>query len=579
VPAAGPVARGRFRQKLWRLERVFDSLAQMLVTTHRQRSFDDLGTPLSAVTFVVLDLETTGGSPNSCAITEVGAVKFRGGELLATFQTLVNPGALIPPEITFLTGITQTMVMPAPKIEEVIGSFLRFVGKAVIVGHNVRFDLRFLAAATDTHGWPRLDNVVVDTCALARRLVRDEVPNCKLATLATHLRAVHRPTHRALDDAWATAEVLHSLLERAGSMGVLGLDDLVALPKMAAHPQVSKLKLTAALPRGPGVYLFRDGAGNVLYVGKAANLRRRVRSYFSSDDRRKVWPLLREVAAIDHVVCPNDLEAAVLEVRLIHRFAPRYNRRTKHWRRYAYLKLTLDERFPRLSVVKVPRAGDGCLYLGPLASRGAAKLVAEAIHTSVPLRRCAARPGRVSRVAPCTAAQLGVASCPCAGTITEADYGALVERVVRGLTIDPAQLLDPLAERMRALARAARFEEAADVRNRAAALARAVTRQHRLDALRNAGRLEIELAGEGGAVVEDGVLHTAVPANLSSVNGADTAPPAVASPGTTLPRQLADEVGTIVSWLEARANRVRVVRCEGDLAWPFPPLPSFEPVG
>jgi DNA polymerase-3 subunit epsilon len=543
-----------------------------------QQSFDDLGTPLCDVTFVILDLETTGGSPKTCAITEVGAVKFRGGEPLGTFQTLVNPGVPIPPEITYLTGITEAMVWPAPPIEAVLGPFVSFIGKSVIVGHNVRFDLGFLAAAMDRHGWPRFTNVTVDTCGLARRLIRDEVPNCKLSTLADHLRSGHKPTHRALDDARATAEVLHALLERAGSLGVFGLDDLVALPTVASHPQLAKLKLAASLPRAPGVYLFRDGGGRVLYVGKAVNLRRRVRSYFSSDDRRKVGALLREVATIDHVVCSGELEASVLEVRLIHQLAPRYNRRTKHWRRYAYLKLTLDERFPRLSVVRVPRPGDGCLYVGPLASSSAAHHVAEAILTAVPLRRCAARNGAGRRDGPCTPAQLGVAACPCAGAITEQDYAVIVERVVAGLTNDPATLLDPLASRMRALAAAGRYEEAADMRDRAAALSRALSRQRRLDALRRAGRLEVEVPGEGWAVVDQGLLHaawaagTTMPALLSSPRPAGS--DATASP---LARELADEVATVAAWLEARAGRLRIVDCERALAWPLPRLPSFDP--
>src|SRR5256714_13325490 len=123
-----------------------------------QRSFDDMGTPLCDVTFVVLDLETTGGSPLNCAITEVGAIKLRGGECLGTFQTLVNPGVAIPPEITYLTGITEAMVLPAPPIEEVLPSLLEFVGDGVIVGHNVRYDLGFLNAALARAGRARLSN-------------------------------------------------------------------------------------------------------------------------------------------------------------------------------------------------------------------------------------------------------------------------------------------------------------------------------------------------------------------------------------------------------------------------------------
>src|SRR5438094_8437314 len=109
-----------------------------------QRSFEDLGTPLHEVTFCVVDLETTGGSPDQCEITEVGAVKIRGGECLGTFQTLVNPGVPIPPFITVLTGITESMVYPAPRIAEVLPAFLEFLGDAVLVGHNVRFDISFL---------------------------------------------------------------------------------------------------------------------------------------------------------------------------------------------------------------------------------------------------------------------------------------------------------------------------------------------------------------------------------------------------------------------------------------------------
>src|SRR4051795_13334629 len=135
-----------------------------------QRSFDDLGTPLHDVTFCVVDLETTGGSAVDCAITEIGAVKLRGGRCLGTFATLVNPGVAIPPTITVLTGITQSMVLPAPRIETVLPSLLEFIGDAVIVGTNIRFDLGFLPPALERAGHPPLANRNVDTYALAKRL-------------------------------------------------------------------------------------------------------------------------------------------------------------------------------------------------------------------------------------------------------------------------------------------------------------------------------------------------------------------------------------------------------------------------
>src|SRR5207237_7600767 len=129
-----------------------------------------------------------------CAITEIGAVKLQGGRCLGTFATLVNPGVLIPPAITVLTGITQSMVVPAPRIEQVLPSFLEFAAGAVIVGHNIRFDLSFLDAALMRHGHAKLPHRSIDTCALSRRLFADEMPNHKLGTPPELLRLDHRPT-------------------------------------------------------------------------------------------------------------------------------------------------------------------------------------------------------------------------------------------------------------------------------------------------------------------------------------------------------------------------------------------------
>jgi DNA polymerase-3 subunit epsilon len=546
-----------------------------------QRSFEDLGQPLATVTFVVLDLETTGASPETCAITEVGAVKVRAGEVLGTFQTLVNPGLPVPPAITVLTGITEAMLVPAPKIGDVLGPFTGFVGDAVIVGHNVAFDLRFLRAAMDAHGYARFTNTVVDTCALARRLVREEVPNCRLSTLADRFRTGRRPTHRALDDAWATVDVLHALLERAGSIGVLGLDDLVALPRVGAHPQLGKLALVNRLPRCPGVYVFRDAGQRPLYVGKAVDLRRRVRSYFTGDDRRKVGPLLRELHAIDHIACSSELEASVLEVRMIHELTPRYNRRTKHWRGYAYVKLTLDEAWPRLSVVRQVRPADGCVYIGPVGSVGTARRIAAAIEAVAPLRRCTARVGAgvataPLRDAPCTAAQLGVAWCPCAGGVPSDTYQSMVDEVVAALTGDPHPLFAKLGARLSRLAAQHRFEEAAELRDGAAALSRALERQRRYDALRTAGQMRVELPGGAWAVIDGGILRHAGRGEGTLFDGA--APDAGARPPhEPVPRHLVDELATVAAWLDGRATSTRLVRCEGGWALPAARLATFEP--
>jgi DNA polymerase-3 subunit epsilon len=549
-----------------------------------QRSFDDLGTALHDVTFVVIDLETTGGSAADCAITEVGAVKLKGGECLGTYQTLVDPGCAIPPEITVITGITQAMVMRAPRMEAVMPSLLEFIGDGVIVGHNIRFDIGFLNAALAQQGRPRLPHRSIDTLALARRLLRDEVPSCKLGTLADRLRLPHTPSHRALDDALATGDLLHLLLERAGSLGVTGLDDLLVLPKMAGSAQAKKLPLTDGLPREPGVYLFVDGRGEVLYVGKAANLRSRVRSYFSTDERRKIGQLLRETKRIDHHVCRNGLEAAVLELRLIHRHLPRFNRQGTRSSKYPYVKLTLDERFPRLSVVRTVK-DDGALYLGPISSTKRAKRIIEAIESAVPIRRCTARSTNRLERPTCAPAQIGVAACPCSGATSPADYAAMIDDLVDTLTRDPARLLQPLEERIEMLAASERYEEAADVRDRAESLAGALRRTRRFDLLRRAGRVRVSI-GSAWAELDRGLLVACgadgETGSLWDEGLAVEAPTRIPDGATRLPvphRDEADELLTIASWLERNAAKVTLDEVSGVFVEPLPRIPTYAPQG
>jgi DNA polymerase-3 subunit epsilon len=486
----------------------------------RPRPLDAPDTPLSDVTFVVLDLETTGTVPGESRIIEVAAAKYRGGECLGTFQTLVNPGCGLPPFIVALTGITEALVVPAPTIDEVLPTLLEFIGGAVLVGHNLRFDTSFLDADLIARGRPRLANPRVDTLTLARRFVRDEVPDCRLATLAARFRTAVRPTHRALDDVLATAEVLHCLFERAAGFGVLALDDLLGLP--SSPLALRKLPLLAGLPRAAGVYLFRGADGRVLHVGRAADVRNRVRSLFITGGRRRVARLLRETVAIEYLPYGHPLEAAVAQLRLHHAHRPWFDGRPRRWKACAYLKLTAG-RYPRLAVVHAPRA-DGAVYLGPFPGVAPARFVRSAVEAAVPLRRGA---------------------------------GDVVELVRRGLTGEPDLILGPLADRVGALARAGRSGDAAFAQEQLRALSGALRRQAMVDGLRASGRMTVEVAGHeigfdaGRLVAIDGA-----PAPWEVGQGRVGSRPAGARSG----RAEADERLAVARWLrrEARAGSVRV---------------------
>lgn len=537
------------------------------MTVAYQASFEDLGTPLSEVTFCVLDLETTGGSAATCEITEVGAARYRMGEELGSFQTLVNPRMDIPPFITVLTGITQAMVVEAPPLEAVLPSLLEFVGDAVVVGHNLRFDLSFLDTAARRLGYPTVSNRTLDTVALARRLVRPEVRNLKLSTLAAHFRSPVAPTHRALDDARATAYVLWGLLERAGGLGVTALDDLLQLPTARGAADYRKIHLTEDLPRRPGVYEFLDRDGRIFYIGKANNLRSRVRSYFYGDQRRSVADMLRQLHRVEFHVCESPIEAEVMELRLIHEHRPRHNRRSRPPKASHFVKLT-RERFPRLSLVRTIRE-DGECYLGPFRSRRSAETVMLALWDAVPIRRCNNRPG--SRAATCGMAQLGVALCPCDGSLSPGEYAPVVDLIRRGIAECPELLLQPLVRRMDRLASEQRFEEAATIRDRHRALARALERRRAWQAMQSAGTMEVE-GGDGERVVlSRGHLLSAWKAGSSppliAVPADDPGPPSPVPPNVLV----AEEAHLLWKWMTTPGTRL--VDVQGRLTLPARRVP------
>ncbi len=526
-----------------------------------QRTFDDLGAPLSEVPFCVLDLETTGLAPDTCEITEIGAVRFVGGVESGRFHTLVNPRAPIPPTVTVVTGITQAMVVDAPLIEEALPAFLEFLGDAVIVGHNVRFDIAFLNAAALRLGYGRLHHRSADTLRLARRLLPGEVRNLRLAQLAAHLGSPVVPTHRAFDDAMATAHVFWALLERAGSIGVTHLDDLLALPTIKGSRAIGKLALTEDLPRGPGIYLFRDRAGHVVYVGKATNLRSRVRSYFAGDHRKQVDAMLRDLTRIDHVATTSEIEAAVLELRTIEELRPRYNRRSKPPRSLHWVSVT-DERFPRLSITRSTRKG--LIHLGPFRTRATAELVMHALWDASRIRRCTTA-GRG-----CDYAQLGRAVCPCDGTVGDEEYRGIVDDLLAGLEGDPGTLLTPIVDRLSSLVAHQRFEEAASCRDGWGHLARTLRRRRHWTALQCAGNI---VARRGGAMVaiSGGRLMAAW-----RVGGT---PPLVAVGDVATSRHpesmaAADEAALLWAWLVDDATEL--VSVSGEFALPATPVPELD---
>jgi DNA polymerase-3 subunit epsilon len=543
-----------------------------------QMSFDELGTPLRETTFVVVDLETTGGSHLDCAITEIGAVKVRGGEVLGEFQTLVNPAQTIPPFIAVLTGITDAMVADAPRVASALPAFLEFAQGAVLVAHNAPFDVGFLRTNAQRLGlaWP--DFPVLDTARLAHRVItRDEAPNCKLSTLARVFGAGTTPDHRALHDARATVDVLHGIIGRLGNLGVHSLEELRTFTSTVSPAQRRKRHLADALPHAPGVYLFKDAQDRVLYVGKSRDLRSRVRTYFTASEMRtRMAEMVGIAERVDPVVCATDLEAEVRELRLIAEHRPRYNRRSKFPEKASWVKLTV-EAFPRLSLVRKV-LDDGAVYLGPFGSARTAELVVAAVHEAIPLRQCTKKLSPTKPSGACALAEMGRCGAPCLGPDEGESahaYAAHADAFRALVRDDPSPAVLHLQQRIVALAEGERFEDAASQRDRLAALVRSVTTLQRVVALTSvaelvAARPTAELGWEltvirHGRLAAAGVLaRGAAPGPFVDALVA-TAETVLPGPGP-LPAATAEEVRCLLRWLEA--DDVRLVRLDGTLASP-----------
>jgi DNA polymerase-3 subunit epsilon len=394
---------------------------------------------LEDATYVVVDLETTGLRPGSSGICEIGAVRLRAFEVESEFQTLVDPGQPIAPGASALTGLRNELLRGAPRPAEAVRSFLAFAGDAVIVAHNARFDLAFLDRETERLTGLRIGSTVVDTVRLARTLLAGRVSGFGLGQLAWFLGTTEQPCHRALPDARATAELLLALIGLAQERGARTVADLTALAATRTRRLLDKRHLAHGAPTSPGVYLFLGRNGQVLYVGRARDLRARLRSYFRSDRQRPaVEAALAAAERIEWRVTGSELEAALDELRLIRDLRPPGNARVSRPERQVWLRRRGD------SVVASSRPSP----VGPLRSRRTAQLAARAL---------------------------------------------LPDELAQ-----PEAALPRLRRRLRDLADARRFEDAGRLRDRIAALERVCRELKRLDRVRRLECCVLVPAGEPG---------------------------------------------------------------------------------
>ena len=454
---------------------------------------------LNEVEFVVLDTETTGLRPGPNRVIEIAGIRLRGGEVIDSFQSLVNPNRRLPPFIVQFTGITQEMVAGAPGAEQIFPDFLQFIEGAILVGHNVGFDIGFLSYEAQLLGYAfPIDGL--DTIPLARRFLPG-LRRFKLDTVAGHLKIPMVNRHRALGDAKVTAAIFMKLLNLARQEGIYTLGNLrrrlqlpvawsgditdASLAKqveyLRADGKLSSKSVTSRptgslllnpawkreFPNKPGVYLMREASGQVIYVGKAKCLKDRLASYYSHPlgYTRKMDGLLQNVKEIETIVLGSELEALLMESQLIKQLQPTYNVQLRNYDLYPFIKIDVQHPFPRVYSSREV-AADGARYFGPFRSRRMVDLTIDLIQKVFPVRTCTrSLPPQAKPSEPCLRLHLDRCPGPCRGGVDPLEYARVIEQVCAFLGGEREDLLDRMRRQMLEAAQQLNFERAAWLRD------------------------------------------------------------------------------------------------------------------
>jgi DNA polymerase-3 subunit epsilon len=404
---------------------------------------NSLDLPLEQARFVVVDLETTGQSPDTTGITEIGAVRIENGKEVGRFDTLVNPGRPIPPYVAKLTGITDDMVADAPPIEELIQGFVDFSADAILVAHNAAFDAALLDQMTRRILGRPLGLPSLCTLKLTRVLM-PELTKASLDALSEHFELTSEARHRAMADAELTTSVLERLIVidggRCKTVGELLTAQEEAEGEARVRLQLSRRELES-LPAAPGVYWLIAEDGSTLYVGSAANLHDEVLEGYLTPTHRsgRQRAMLSAAAELGFHATACPLEKSLVESREMRRRNPEFNRGDRHLPRGFYVKVSHRGPFPRVHV-SARIARDGGTYVGPIKGKNFAEDAAALLARLYGLRTC---PGPITpdpEFEACELAPAGACTSPCDGSVTGDAYTEQLESLEAALRGDGAAL-------------------------------------------------------------------------------------------------------------------------------------------
>lgn len=524
--------------------------------------------------FVVVDTETTGGRANGDRVIEIGAAKVCGGRIIDRFQELINPQCAVPRRIARLTGISTAMVFDRPAACDVLPDFCDFLGDAVFVAHHATFDVRSLNAELGRMRRSRLSNETLCTMRLARRLLPG-LRSKGLDSVCDFYGIRIKRRHRALEDADAAAEVLLRFLDQLDlEYDIRDVADVLnfqhrrygALSRLSRQVRRLREEVLSAVPARPGVYYMKDGSGRVLYIGKARNLSSRVRTYFTAVEGHphRIRNMVRSVREIEWEVTASELDALLLESRLIKEHQPPFNSASKEYVNRPFVRIDTNHAYPRASTSAFLH-DDGAEYYGPLPNREEASFLVDVIDRFFKLRMC--DDATLAKGRRCVYASLVQCTAPCDSETGRSAHRVELERVRAFLTGRDRSVLGRTEDAMKEAAAGLDFEQAAVFRDWNRRLERLLSKQESVASRvldHNAVIVHRPSTGSirllvvcGGRHVDTLVPEDGRPALLESLErhlGGSHRRPAVYR------EREVDEVYLLSHWLYVHRNEVRQVR-------------------
>lgn len=390
----------------------------------------------------IVDLETTGGNAMQHRIIEVAVLRVKGGNLVDSFSTLIDPERKIPPFIEHLTGITSEALRGAPTFREVKDRLFDLVNGPIFVAHNARFDYGFLKEEFE-----REDMEFSARCLCTVRLSKLLFPEQKrhnLDSIIHRLGIACQDRHRALGDAKALLDFLNIIRERFGEDEMKRA--LGTILKAPALPSLFDEAVLASLPESPGVYIFYDQDGKPLYVGKSVNVRSRVLSHFSEHHASaKDVALAKEVADVEVVKTVGELGALLMEAHLIKKLRPSYNARSRLRKRLlAVRKLRDDAGYGTIRIEQLDGMAIPCLpeIVALFSSRKAARQFLW--NTVKEHNLCPRIMGLEKGNGPCTHTRLKICSGACTGKEPPSVYNLKFDKAFSARKIKPWPFSGPV---------------------------------------------------------------------------------------------------------------------------------------